>query len=90
MRLDDLLAMIRDPTAATAYIRRQRDWFFRTNTAWTTVLNDWNSAPSHYDEFLWKVVERTYMFLAPRFMPFTEWVSAQAKMKSAPVAAKVW
>jgi hypothetical protein len=72
-RLDDILAMVRDLPPAVAWLRAQRDWQFRTNHAWTPVFTDWASAPSTFDDFLWKVIERTYMFLAPRFMSFQEW-----------------
>ncbi len=89
-RLDDLLAVLRDiPTAITA-LRRQRDWLFRTNRAWTSVFTDWANAPKHYDEFLLKVIERTYLFLAPRYMSFQEWTTAEARMQKAAVRAKVW
>ncbi len=72
-RLDDVLAMVRDLDPAVAWLRAQRDWLFRTNHAWTPVFTDWASAPSNFDDFLWKVIERTYAFLAPRFMTFQEW-----------------
>jgi len=90
VRLDDILGMLRDTPAAVAWIRRQRDWFVRTNQAWGPVLGAWNSAPTHFDDFLWKIIEQTYAFLAPRFMPFQEWLSAEAKMKKDKVHAKVW
>lgn len=72
-RLDDVLAMVRELPPAVAWLRAQRDWQFRTNHAWTPVFTDWASAPSNFDDFLWKVIERTYTFLAPRFMSFQEW-----------------
>jgi hypothetical protein len=72
-RLEDVLAMVRDLPPAVAWLRSQRDWQFRANHAWTPVFTDWASAPSTFDDFLWKVIERTYMFLAPRFMSFQEW-----------------
>jgi hypothetical protein len=71
-RLDDLLALLNKLEAAVVWLRHQRDWLFRTNHAWTPVFNDWANAPSQFDEFLWKVVERTYPFLAPRYMSFQE------------------
>jgi hypothetical protein len=89
-RLDDTLAMLRDLPTVIAGLRRQRDWLFRTNRAWGAVFADWAAAPKHYDEFLLKVVERTYLFLAPRFMSFQEWTTAEAKMKKAGIRATVW
>ncbi len=90
VRLDDILAKLRDVPGTTALIRRQRDWFSRTNQSWGPVLTAWNSAPSHFDDFLWKVVERTYLFLAPRFMPFKEWISVEAKFSKEKMKVTVW
>jgi hypothetical protein len=90
-RLDDMLGVLRDAPAAIAWLRRQRDWQFRTRQAWEPVFADWASASGHVDEFLWKTVERTYSFLAPRFMSFEEWTVLDAKPgKKAPVRGTVW
>jgi hypothetical protein len=89
-RLDDTLAMLRDLPTVIAGLRRQRDWLFRTSRAWGAVFTDWAAAPKHYDEFLLKVVERTYVFLAPRYMSFQEWTTIEAKMKKAAIRATVW
>jgi hypothetical protein len=90
VRLDDFLGVLRDMQVAIAGLRRQRDWLFRTNRAWTAVFTDWEAAPKHFDEFLLKVVERTYLFLAPRFMTFQEWTTIEAKLQKATLRAKVW
>ena len=65
-RLGDMLAILRDTPAAIAWLRRQRDWLFRTEQAWAPVFADWANAPNHVDEFLWKIVERTYQFPGPQ------------------------
>lgn len=88
--LDDVLAMLRDTTVTIAEMRRKRDWLFRTNHAWTPIFTDWANAPASLDEFMWKVVERSYLFLAPRFMPFQEWTTSAALPKSKEAAVKVW
>jgi len=90
VRLDDVLAMLRDMPTVVAGLRRQRDWLYRTNRAWGAVFTDWANAPKHFDDFLAKVVERTYVFLAPRFMSFQEWTTAEAKMKKSAIKATVW
>ena len=89
-RLDDLLALLREMQAAVGWLRHQRDWLVRTNYAWSPVFNDWVNAPNHIDEFLWKVVERTYPFLAPRFMSFQEWTVNNVKPKKDVLQAVVW
>jgi hypothetical protein len=90
VRLDDVLTMLRDLPAVIAGLRRQRDWLFRTSRAWGTVFSDWAAAPKHFDEFVLKAVERTYLFLAPRFMSFQEWTTTAAKLKKTAIKAKVW
>jgi hypothetical protein len=89
-RLDDVLAMVRDLPPAVAWLRTQRDWQFRTNHAWTPVFADWASAPSNFDDFLWKVVERTYTFLAPRFMSFQEWNIRDMRVKQSAMRVDTW
>jgi hypothetical protein len=89
-RLDDTLALLRDLPTVIAALRRQRDWFFRTNRAWGPVFAEWAAAPQHYDDFLLKVVERTYLFLAPRFMSFQEWTAMDNRLKKRTIRATVW
>jgi hypothetical protein len=89
-RLDDMLAVLRDAPAAIAWLRRQRDWLFRTKQAWEPVFADWASASGHVDEFLWKTVERTYSFLAPRFMSFEEWTVLDARQSKSALRGSVW
>jgi hypothetical protein len=90
IRLDGILAMLRDMESAVEWLRRQRDWLFRTNHAWDAMFTDWNSAPRHYDEFMWKAFERSYLFLAPRFMAFEQWSSLHVKLKQTDVKIAVW
>lgn len=90
VRLDDILAMLRDPPAVVAGLRQQRNWLFRTNRAWGTVFADWEAAPKRFDEFALKVMERTYLFLAPRFMTFQEWSATAVKLKGRGIRATVW
>jgi hypothetical protein len=89
-RLTDFLAVLIDLPPSIAWLRSQRDWLFRTNHAWEPVFNDWASAPKHFDEFFMKVVDRTYVFLAPRFMSVQDWDIRDTRLKQAKVRAKVW
>ncbi len=90
VHLNDIVAMLRDTPAAIAWLRQQRDWLVRTKQAWEPVFLDWASAPNHFDDFLWKVVERTYSFLAPRFMSFHEWAIMDSESKRQVKRATVW
>jgi hypothetical protein len=89
-RLDNILAILRDMSPAVVWLRGQRDWMFRTHQAWEPVFADWANAPNHYDEFMWKAIERTYLFLAPRYMSFQEWsaMTPPPPRRAAPVT--VW
>ncbi len=89
-RLDDVLAMVRDLPPAVAWLRAQRDWQFRTNTAWTPVFTDWAGATSNFDDFLWKIIERTYTFLAPRFMSFQDWNIRDTRVKQDALRTDTW
>jgi hypothetical protein len=89
-RFDDVPSVLRDVPTAVAWLRGQRDWLFRTNHAWEAIFADWARAPRHFDEFLWKIVERTYLFLAPRFMSFQDWTIKDARVQQQKIRAKVW
>ena len=88
--LDDVLLMLNDVPATIAEMRRKRDWLFRTNHAWTPIFNDWAEASTSMDDLIWKAVERSYLFLAPRYMVFQEWTANPVLPKSQPAVVKVW
>lgn len=88
--LADVLTLLADVAATIADLRRRRDWLYRTNRAWSPVFTDWANAPNHTDDFLWKAVERSYQFLAPRYTPFKEWSLTLTGFKSGPVKMQVW
>jgi hypothetical protein len=90
VRLDDVLVIMRDVPAAVGWLRHQRDLLFRINYAWAGVFADWERAPKHYNDFFAKAVERTYLFLAPRFMTFQEWATQESRQKQEPVQTRVW
>jgi hypothetical protein len=89
-RLDDMLGMLRDVPVAVTLLRRHRDWLYRSKLAWEPVFTGWAGLSGEVDEFLWKVVERTYAFLAPRFMSYQEWTQLDAKPKQRTLRATVW
>ncbi len=77
--LDDILAILRDTAATVVQLRRQRDWLLRTSRAWETSFTDWTGESGRVDDGLWKLVDKTYRFLAPRFMSFNEWTVVATK-----------
>jgi hypothetical protein len=88
--LDNVLAMLEDIEVTTGDLQRRRDWLYRTNHAWTPMFTEWANAPNHFDEFLWKAVERSYQFLAPRYMPYKEWSLSLSDFKSKTPQIQVW
>lgn len=90
VRLDDMLAVLSDTPASVVWLRRQRDWLFRTNHAWESIFTEWASVSGHVDGFLWKAVDRTYAFLAPRFMSYQEWLSHDHKPNQQGLRGTVW
>jgi hypothetical protein len=88
--MDDVLSLLEDTGATMADLKRRRDWLHRTNHAWTPLFTDWANAPTHADEFLWKTVERSYLFLAPRYMPFKEWSMVVSDFKAKKPVTQVW
>ena len=88
--LDNVLAMLEDIEMTTGDLQRRRDWLYRTNHAWTPMFTEWANAPNHFDEFLWKAVERSYQFLAPRYMPYKEWSLSLSDFKSKTPQIQVW
>lgn len=58
-------------------IRSSRDWLYRLSRAWGPLLAEWNAAADLPDTALWKLIETTYQFLAPRYMQAQEWLAAR-------------
>jgi hypothetical protein len=71
----EVLAALRNPEGQRTFIRSNRDWLYRTLRAWQPLLLEWDSLGFTYDEHTRAAIENAYRFLAPRFMPVTEWTS---------------
>lgn len=81
-RFDDLdaqtgevMSALRNIDGQRAFIRSSRDWLYRSQRAWEPILAEWDVAGTEINEKSLALLTRTYQFLAPRFMPVTEWVS---------------
>ncbi|MDE2005989.1 MAG: hypothetical protein KGI51_05425 [Rhodospirillales bacterium] len=72
----EVMAALRNVDSQRAFIRDNRDWLYRSQRAWEPILAQWEAAGSGFDEGTLALLSRTYHFLAPRFMPVTEWISA--------------
>ena len=60
------------------FLRSHRDPLYSTMLEWQPLLSAWDTVPkatSKDSDGIWRVVDDTYRFLAPRFMTVQEWQS---------------
>ena len=72
---EEVLAALRNADSQRAFIRSHRDWLYRSLRGWDPILASWDTAGTEPDPAMTALIGRTYQFLAPRFMPVTEWLS---------------
>lgn len=70
----EVMAVLRHLESHRGFIRVNRDWLYRSQLAWEPVLEAWDQTSETPEEDMRALLTRTYQFLAPRFMPFTEWL----------------
>ncbi len=71
----EVLAALRNTDGQRTFIRSHRDWLYRSLRGWEPILASWDVAGTELDPAIAALIGRTYQFLAPRFMPVTEWLS---------------
>jgi hypothetical protein len=91
----EVMSTLRNAEAHRTFIRSHRDWLYRSSRAWSSILAEWDAASmSGLDDAAWQRLNRTYQFLAPRFMPVQEWFSPNTQphmRREKPMAnAVVW
>ena len=89
----EVMAALRNLDSQRTFIRSNRDWLYRTVRAWQPLLMEWEPIGSVFDQRVRAVLEHTYHFLAPRFMPVTEWLTASnpsARKQKAQERGMVW
>jgi hypothetical protein len=74
----EVMSALRHVESHRAFIRANRDWLYRSQRGWDPILAEWDVIDLASDGPLRLLLDRTYHFLAPRFMPVTEWVSLLA------------
>ena len=62
-----------EPGSVLPAMQAGRDVLHRNRLAWTPTLDAWERARGPAGMEDWPLVERTYRFLAPRYMTTTEW-----------------
>ncbi len=83
----EVLAALRNLDSQRTFIRSNRDWLYRTLRAWQPLLLEWENVGFAFDDQVRAALEHAYRFLAPRFMPVTEWLAASmpgASLKKKP------
>jgi hypothetical protein len=74
----EVMSALRNMESQQAFIRSNRDQLYRAQRAWAPLLGNWADAPADED-IPWDLMNRTYQFLAPRYMPVTEWAAGPAR-----------
>jgi hypothetical protein len=69
----EVLSALRNAGRQQSFIRSNRDFLYRCQRAWEPILKEWDHAGTSLDDWTWNLIGRTYQFLAPRYMPVTEW-----------------
>lgn len=80
-RTAEVMAVLGSMEAERAFIRSSRDWLYRTSRAWSPLLDEWGRTGLVLDELTWGLLARTYQFLAPRYMPVTEWQTTGRRLQ---------
>jgi hypothetical protein len=80
----EILSALRNVQSQRAFIRSNRDWLYCSLRGWEPMLAQWDAAVGLEDRAVWSLIERTYQFLAPRFMVVTEWLSLARATRSKP------
>jgi hypothetical protein len=87
----EVMSALRNADTQRDFIRTNRDWLYRTQRAWQTLLLEWDAAGLGFDDGVLQLLNRTYQFLAPRFMAVTEWASFNREApKQQKVRRMVW
>jgi hypothetical protein len=88
----EVISALRNDAHQRSFIRATRDFFYRTWLGFEPLLTAWEQAVDPTDREQWGLLERTYQFLAPRYMTVTEWSSEQerARSKKKSIPHMVW
>ena len=87
----EVMAALRNANSQRTFIRSSRDFLYRSLRAWQPILDEWGGAGSDLDTGARELLGRTYQFLAPRYMPVTEWLSpSRPERTKAPVRQMTW
>ena len=87
----EVIAALRNDENQRSFIRANRDWLYQCFRGWEPILDAWADTNEITDRDQWALIERTYRFLAPRYMTVKEWTSeSQATSRKKARAQMVW
>jgi histidinol dehydrogenase len=84
----EVLTALRNIDSQRNLIRSSRDGLYRLSRAWEPILQGWEASNELSGPALWQLIDRTYHFLAPRYMPVQEWqafVAGQRRARPKPI-----
>jgi hypothetical protein len=85
----EVMSALRNSDGQRTFIRSDRDWLYVTQRAWHPLLVEWEVAGISFDDGIVMLLSRTYRFLAPRFMPVTEWVALSRPTQKQEINARM-
>ena len=88
----EVMSALRNMESQQAFIRSNRDQLYRAQRAWQTLIDAWAAAVSDAD-LNGDLLTRSYQFLAPRYMPVTEWSNSPVRvdrMANKPAQVLTW
>ena len=69
----EVVSALRNIEGQRSLVRSGRDVLYRLSRAWEPILQAWEKSGRLNESALWQLIDRTYRFLAPRYMPVQEW-----------------
>jgi len=70
----EIMAALRNIERERSYIQDMRDQLHIRLLAWKPILEKWHNQPVRRSQHAEELLEETYHFLAPRYMPVDQWV----------------
>lgn len=87
--ISEVMSALRHIESHRAFIRSNRDWLYRSQRAWDPILLEWDRITPPQEAGR-QLLDRSYAFLAPRFMPVTEWLSSIRPKPKQKLDGMVW
>lgn len=69
----EIMAVLKNIDLQKTYIQDMRDELHIRIMAWEEILDDWGLQPARKSQNALDLLNKTYRFLAPRYMPVDEW-----------------